>query len=105
MKPGIFYCVLAAAFFLILFTGCTENGSDASGAVSDSHIQVKASADALYKSGVAEYDAGNYSAAQVCHFPQIHEIVEEENLTVPGILKNISQNLLRLGLNLTRYYH
>jgi len=63
MKPGIFYCVLAAAFLLILFAGCTENGSDASGAVSDSHIQVKASADALYKSGVAEYDAGNYSAA------------------------------------------
>ena len=42
---------------------------------------------------------------QVCHFPQIHEIVEEENLTVPGILKNISRNLLNLGLNLTRHYY
>lgn len=42
---------------------------------------------------------------QVCHFPQIHEIVEEENLTVPGIRKNISRNLLNLGLNLTRHYY
>jgi transglutaminase-like putative cysteine protease len=80
MKPGIFYCVLAAVFFLILFTGCTENGSDASGAVSDSHIQVKASADALYKSGVAEYDAGNYSAAAE-YFDEARSLYESRGLS------------------------
>jgi len=79
MKSGIYVCVLAAVFFLILFTGCIDNSSDASGTVSDSSIQEKASADALYKSGITEYEAGNYSAASK-YFDEARSLYESLGL-------------------------
>ena len=42
---------------------------------------------------------------QLCHFTQIPQIVEEQNLTVTGIWKNISKNLLFLGLIFIRHCH
>ena len=57
------------------------------------------------RNGQGSQSTSNIRTSSVCHFTQIPHIVEEYNLTVPGICKSISLKLFTLGLNFRRYCH